>query len=80
MATDDFIERLRRNTVDWRRTAESRYTFQAVFEGELVKMRLNDFPAEPICTVIHGGQEIDIEPFPETWTLPGNREQCGDQS
>ena len=80
MTAEDFIGQLCRSRVDWQVTTECKYIFQAVFQGELVKLRLNDFPEEPFCTVMHDGQEINIEPFPEIWTLPKHREKQDDQS
>jgi len=68
-----FIERLQSSQVDWQSTDESNYVFEADFEGEILKLRLNDFPDEPFCTIIRSGKETDIEPFPKTWTLPRHR-------
>jgi predicted metal-dependent HD superfamily phosphohydrolase len=67
------IEKLRATTVDWDPSNDSRYIFQTNFENMLVQLRLNDFPAEPLCTVIIGPQEVeltDLTEFPPGWKLP----------
>jgi hypothetical protein len=69
-----FLDLLRRNKVDWEATQESKFVFRAIFQEKIVLLRLNDFPDEPICTVIVDEDETDVEPFPETWTLPRHRE------
>lgn len=80
MTTESLVEQLRRSVVNWEPTSESKYVFQAVFQNTPVKLRLNDFPDEPFCTVICNEQEVDVEPFPDTWTLPKHREKHGEQS
>jgi hypothetical protein len=74
MMVSSFVDILRRNRVDWEATDESKVVFQVLFQGKIVRLRLNDFPDEPICTVIVDEEETDVEPFPETWTLPKHRE------
>jgi hypothetical protein len=68
-----FLEKLQQGKVDWQATNESPYTFEGVFQGEVVRLRLNDFPEEPLCTVIAGGTETDLHEFPKSWTLPRHR-------
>jgi len=60
--------------VDWERSSENKYLFHAVVEGEKFFLRLNDFPEEPICTLIGQGQEIDLEEFGEHWRMPWQRQ------
>jgi hypothetical protein len=69
----DFLEQLRQAHINWEYTNDSKYVFFANFNGKTVRLRLNDFPDEPICTVIINNQEIDVEPFPDNWLLPTHR-------
>jgi hypothetical protein len=67
------LHQLQQSRVDWETTRESPYIFQAVFREKVVLLRLNDFPEEPLCTVIIGATETDLQDFPKTWTLPRHR-------
>ena len=68
-------EELRRAKVDWQKTPESPYLFEAVWNGREIRLRLNDFPDEPICTLLVGAQETQLDEFPKGWTLPRHREE-----
>lgn len=61
--------------VNWERSSENKHLFRAVVDGEEFSLRLNDFPEEPLCTLIGHGQELDLEEFGEHWRLPWHREQ-----
>lgn len=74
MSTNDLIQRLWQCRVDWELSAESPYLFQAAFENKTVQLRLNDFPDEPLCTIIVDGTETDLHEFPSLWTLPRHRQ------
>ncbi len=71
--TTDWLALLKQSKVDWQKTAESPYLFRAVFQGKTVNLRLNDFPDEPLCTVIIDGKETNLDDFPKSWTLPRHR-------
>jgi len=67
------IDELQQSEIAWRASRESPYMFQAVFKGEDILVRLNDFPDEPLCTIIIRGTETDVHDFPKCWTLPRHR-------
>jgi hypothetical protein len=69
----DLLDQLQQANVDWQNMGENPYVFQAVFRGEVVWLRLNDFPEEPLCTVIIDVAETDLHEFPKSWTLPRHR-------
>lgn len=69
----DLLEQLQHAKVDWQKTMENPYIFQTSVNGKAVRLRLNDFPEEPLCTVIVDDQETDIHEFPKSWTLPRHR-------
>lgn len=67
------LDRLLQSAIDWEATQESPYLYQAAFENRTVRLRLNDFPEEPLCTAIVDGVETDLHDFPKGWTLPRHR-------
>ena len=48
---------------------QKRYFF-ANIDGELLLLRLNDFPDEPLFTLIRGLEIVDIEEAPKDWYIP----------
>ncbi|MDB6109761.1 MAG: hypothetical protein JWR69_1511 [Pedosphaera sp.] len=64
------LESLFCRPIQWECSPTDRYMFNAVVEGEEVSLRRNDFPAEPICTLLQNGEELDFEEFGEHWILP----------
>ncbi|MBK9445233.1 MAG: hypothetical protein IPO00_03560 [Betaproteobacteria bacterium] len=71
---NEFLNELIGMKIDWTETSESPYIFQAISNDKVIKLRLNDFPEEPLCTLIFAGQQIDLEDFPALWTLPRHRQ------
>ncbi|MFA7340794.1 MAG: hypothetical protein WC028_28670 [Candidatus Obscuribacterales bacterium] len=68
------VDQLQVARVNWEATSESAFLFRTLFANTQVKLRLNDFPEEPLCTIIVDDVETDIDDFPKTWTLPKHRE------
>ena len=68
------VEDFMKSKIDWVLTKSDPYMFQAFFEKKALKLRLNDFPDEPLCTIIVDNVETDIHEFPDKWTLPKHRE------
>ena len=66
-------EQLQRTNIGWQKTNESAYLFKALFNGKEVRLRLNDFPDEPLGTLFVDAHEVQIEDFPRCWTLPRHR-------
>lgn len=63
--------------IEWQETDRS-YHFAAVVEDEELMLRLNDFPDEPICTLIRAwGEEEDLEEMGPLWSLPRHRASSG---
>jgi len=69
------IEKLKASRIDWQESKESEFVFHTDFLNHLVRLRLNDFPDESLCTLIFDGVETDLEEFPECWSLPRHRNQ-----
>jgi hypothetical protein len=39
-------------------------------DGRIYKLRMNDFPAEPMYTLSIGSKSIDFDDKPELWLIP----------
>lgn len=69
----DLLKWLKQAELDWQTTGESAFVFEAKYLDRSFRLRLNDFPDEPLCTVVADGEEIDLHKFPLRWTLPRHR-------
>jgi hypothetical protein len=67
------INRLKETKLDWESLPENPYLFSLPKQNKEIRLRLNDFPDEPICTLIINGEETDLEEFPALWSLPEHR-------
>jgi hypothetical protein len=57
-----------RKIVCWQESEDVEYPYKALVEGVEWKLKLNDFPAEPIFTLYIDGQRcFDIDDPPPTW-------------
>jgi hypothetical protein len=50
-AIENILERIQHVEITWIVTKDDRRVFDAVFEGEHVQLRQNDFPDEPPATL-----------------------------
>ena len=67
--------------IEWLASTEDDYTFYAIVSEERYVLRLNDFPQEPLCTIICRSQSYDLNKFGVSWTLPRHRvHEMGDIS
>ena len=47
---------------------DAEFPYQAMIDGRRWEIRVNDFPAEPLYTLIIDGQEaLDLEDWPSLW-------------
>ena len=57
--------------VAWKHTGDAEFPYTAEVEGRRYTIRLNDFPAEPLYTLISEGKELqDLEDWPSAWAMP----------
>jgi hypothetical protein len=57
--------------VAWQATGEAERPYRAEVEGARWTLRLGDFPAEPLYTLLVSGAEVGpVEDWPEVWTRP----------
>ena len=62
------LEACQRTRIHWHRTAHPDLPFSANVDGSQWQLRLNDFPAEPLYTLLIDGQPIgDLDDLPPTW-------------
>jgi hypothetical protein len=52
----------------WDRSADPTVPFNALHDGKTLSIRLNDFPAEHLYTLIAGRTEVSFDNWPEKWT------------
>jgi hypothetical protein len=57
--------------VTWTPTESAEYPFTAEVNGEAWVLRLGDFPAEPLYTLLVDGTEVaSFDTWPGAWTRP----------
>ena len=57
--------------IDWSRSPDPGYPYEAEYEGEKLAVRLNDFPDENLYTLIVNDEEVDdFDDWPELWAKP----------
>jgi hypothetical protein len=64
-----FLNDIQQAKITWIATRDDPTLFEAVFNGEHVQLRMNDFPDEPIYTLFVRDKAIDIEEGPQVWHL-----------
>lgn len=67
------IANLENQAIDWIPSNIDPYIFEAIVDGERIKLRLNDFPEENIATLFFQDVQTELEEFPTNWTLPKHR-------
>src|SRR5262249_8474887 len=55
----------------WRRTASAEVPYEAEVDGRRWVVRVNDFPAEPLYTLLVDGVAVEnLEAWPKAWKRP----------
>jgi hypothetical protein len=55
----------------WRRTGQAEFPYAATVAGREWRLRLNDFPAEALYTLLIDGREAgDFDDWPAGWHRP----------
>lgn len=61
-------QRIEATPLHWSKTSDAEFPYSTTMEGRLLRLRVNDFPAEPFFTVMKGEQELfDIAGWTEGW-------------
>ena len=57
------------NVINWHKTTDPFYPYAAIFNNRNLKLRLNDFPEEPMYTLLVDGETIEsFDEWPSCWT------------
>ena len=57
--------------VHWAATGDAEYPWRALLDGHETRIRINDFPDEPLMSLIVAGQSVgELEEWPASWTKP----------
>jgi hypothetical protein len=57
--------------IAWEDTRNPEFPYRSFIAGRWWVMRINDFPAEPLYTLMIEGQEaLDLEDWPAIWKKP----------
>jgi hypothetical protein len=55
----------------WKHTGDAEFPYTAEAEGRRFTIRINDFPAEPLYTLLADSEELtDLEDWPPAWVMP----------
>jgi hypothetical protein len=57
--------------IAWQHSGDGEYPYQAEIDGRALTVRVNDFPADPLYTLLVDGAELaDLPDWPEPWRRP----------
>ncbi|MEP7291249.1 MAG: hypothetical protein ABI835_05675 [Chloroflexota bacterium] len=60
-----------RMAIQWEATGDGEFPYEAEVEGWRCLIRVNDFPAEPLYTLMIDGKEaLMLEDWPAAWKRP----------
>lgn len=63
-----------RKQLDWYKTEDLEFPYETDFEGDSLKIRLNNFPDEHLYTLFVNEKESgDFDDWIENWTKTGRR-------
>lgn len=58
--------------IQWERGCNAEFPYAATIDGQRWQIRVNDFPAEPLYTLmIDDAPVLDLEDWPSLWRRPG---------
>lgn len=65
------VQALCDRALTWSATGNALFPFETVVDGRTITLRINDFPAEPLHTLMTGEEEIvDLDDWPRAWERP----------
>lgn len=60
----------------WKHTGDAEFPYTAEVRGRTLTIRINDFPAEPLYTVIAEENDLfHLDDWPSAWTMPAVPQQ-----
>lgn len=68
MTSPSSLNALIKASVSWKQTDDVDFPYELHFEGVHWKIRLNDFPDEPLFSVFENGRHVaDFDDWPAHW-------------
>ena len=68
------VENLLGLPLHWDATGDGEHPYRCEVDGTQYVVRINDFPAEPLYSVMAGGRVLgNIDDWPPGWQRPGHR-------
>jgi len=62
---------VKNNPITWKSTGDTEFIYFAEINKKTFHIRLNDFPAEPMYTLIYETMELlDFDDWPAKWNKP----------
>ena len=72
---NEILNDIQQTKITWIAMRDAPTMFEAVFNGEHLRLHINDFPDEPLYTLFIRDEAIDIEEGPRVWHLQ-HRSTC----
>ena len=67
----EISERRQASVIVWRHTGDGEFPYEAEVEGQTFTIRINDFPDQPLYTLLAGDKKVeDMEDWPSAWVRP----------
>jgi hypothetical protein len=64
------IDQFKEMQISWvKHPTNERYYYTRI-DNDIILLRLNDFPDEPLLTLIYGLDILDVEEVPQNWKVP----------
>ena len=61
------IDDLRSRSISWKTTGDAEIPYSAIVEGKSFRIRVNDFPADNLYTLLSAGAEFNFDEWPASW-------------
>lgn len=72
------VEKHVTSSIAWESAGDGELPYRASVDGHVYTIRVNDFPEEPLYTLLVDGQEIvDLDDWPAAWIKPNAHDTPG---
>lgn len=69
------------SAITWEHTGDGELPYRAEVEGRTFRIRVNDFPEEPLYTLIAEDDELaDLDDWPAAWVRPAVPQELSDKA
>ena len=69
MKINDYLSK----AIKWNATGDAEFPYSAMVDGKNARIRVNDFPADNLYTLIVGTAECDVDDWPSVWAKTTNK-------